>query len=228
MIRTNRGPTILRPASWQSKWRERNAFMMVGFAISLAAISVVFVLGCGAAPRSKYYELTVPSSAATAPATEIQLKLLIGHLSAAPIYREGGIVYSRGAQEVGIYQYQRWAEPPTEMIGEVLLRELRSSGHYLAVQPQRSNTSGDYLVHGRLHDFKEVDGSPTLARVTFDLEMRDLKTGVTLWTHSYTHDEPVSGNDVPAVVAALDRNVHLGVKEAVASLNQYFASHPAK
>jgi ABC-type uncharacterized transport system auxiliary subunit len=66
------------------------------------------------------------------------------------------------------------------------------------------------------------------ARVTFDLEMRDLKNGATVWTHYYTHDEPTGGKDVPAVVAALDKNVQLAVKEIVESLDQYFASHPVK
>ena len=36
---------------------------------------------------------------------------------------------------------------------------------------------------------------------------RDVKTGATVWNHYYTHDEPVSGKDVPAIVVALDMNV---------------------
>jgi hypothetical protein len=64
--------------------------------------------------------------------------------------------------------------------------------------------------------------------VTFDLEMRNLKTGAIVWTHYYTHDEPVSKKDVPSVVAALDQNVQRGVKDAAASLDRYFASHPVK
>jgi len=67
-----------------------------------------------------------------------------------------------------------------------------------------------------------------LARVTLELEMRDLNTGGTVWTHHYTHDEPVNGKDVPAVVAALDRNVQRAVAEVIASLDQYFAAHPVK
>jgi ABC-type uncharacterized transport system auxiliary subunit len=66
------------------------------------------------------------------------------------------------------------------------------------------------------------------ARVTLDLEMRDLKSGATVWTHYYTHDEPTNGKDVLAVVAALDKNVQRGVREVVESLDQYFASHPVK
>jgi ABC-type uncharacterized transport system auxiliary subunit len=227
MIRANREMTMLRFASEQSR-RVRDCSMTVWRAICLVAIFAGLLTGCGAAPRSKYYQLTVPNGVAEVRSSDTTVKLLIASLSASHLYREDGIVYSHGAEQLGIYQYQRWAEPPTDMIGEVLLRELRATGRYLAVQPQRSNTNGDFIIRGRLYDFKEVDGSSILAKVTFDLEMRDLKTGATVWTHYYTHDEPVSGKHVPAVVAALDKNVQQGVKEVAASLDQYFASHPVK
>jgi ABC-type uncharacterized transport system auxiliary subunit len=129
---------------------------------------------------------------------------------------------------MGTYEYQRWAEPPAEMIEEVLLRELRASGRYRAVSIRRSNVRGDFAIRGRLYDFKEIDGRPIMARVTLELEMRDLKSGATVWTHYYSHDEPVSNKDVPAVVAALDKNVQNGVKEFVTSLDEYFAAHPVK
>jgi ABC-type uncharacterized transport system auxiliary subunit len=114
------------------------------------------------------------------------------------------------------------------MVEEVLLRELRASGRYRAVYAQRSNTNGDFLLRGRLYDFKEVTGKAMVARVTVEFEMRDLKSGATVWTHYYQSDEPVNGKDVPAMVAALDRNVQRGVKEVLAGLDQYFASHAAK
>jgi ABC-type uncharacterized transport system auxiliary subunit len=228
MMRANRKMKMPLFASRQTRSRLGDCSMIVRGAICLVAISAGLLTGCGAAPRSKYYQLTVPNRVAEAPSSDTSVKLLIGSLSASHLYREDGIVYSHGPGQLGTYQYQRWAEPPTDMVGEVFLRELRANGRYLAVQPQRSNTSGDFVIRGRLHDFKEVDGSSMLARVTFELEMRDLKTGATVWTHYYTHDEPVSGKDVPAVVAAMDKNVQQGVKEVVASLDQYFASHPVK
>jgi ABC-type uncharacterized transport system auxiliary subunit len=57
-----------------------------------------------------------------------------------------------------------------------------------------------------------------------DLEMRETKTGTTVWTHYYSHDEPVSEKDVSAVVAALDRNAQRGMAEVKSSLDQYFSS----
>ena len=192
-------------------------------------IGVAGVLGgCGAARPSKYYQLTVPGTGRPQAADPLPVTLLVGTLNASHLYREDRIVYSSAGERMGTYEYERWAEPPTEMIQEVLLRQLRASGRYRAVYAQRSTMNGDFLIRGRLYDFKEVSEGRMLGRVTFELEMRDLKSGSTVWTHYYSHDEPVAGKDVPAIVAALDHNVQSGVTEVLASLDQYFQSHPVK
>ena len=195
----------------------------------LTAVGLLTLSGCGAARPSKYYQLTIPGEqSASQIADPVPTTLLLGPLLASHLYREDRIVYSMGGQQMGTYEYQRWAEPPTEMIEEALLRSLRASGHYKAVYLHRSDANGDFALRGRLYDFKEVSGSPILARVTFDMELRDVKSGATVWTHFYTHDEPAGGKDVPSIVAALDRNVQAGLKEVLTGLEQYFATHPVK
>jgi len=197
--------------------------------ITALALTIALLSGCGATRPSKYYQLTVPADAvAVEKADAVPVSLLLGGLTTSHLYREDRIVYGNGPEQLGTYEYQRWAEPPAEMIQEVLLRHLRASGRYRAVHYRRSNMKGDFALRGHLYDFKEVTGSQMSARVTFDLEMRDLKSGATVWTHYYTHDEPTEGKDVPAVVAALDKNVQRAVKDIVESLDQYFTSHPVK
>jgi cholesterol transport system auxiliary component len=197
--------------------------------VTALTLLIGFLAGCGAARPSKYYQLTVPPNAASVEKTDaVPVTLLLGGLMTSHLYREDRIIYGNGKEQLGTYEFERWAEPPAEMIQEVLLRYLRASGRYRAVHYRRSNMKGDFAIRGRLYDFKEVSGSPMSARLTLELEMRDLGTGGTVWTHYYTHDEPVSGKDVSALVAALDRNVQRAVTEVIASLDQYFASHPVK
>lgn len=206
--------TILR-----SKYRLTACFGFVA-AIFLAA-------SCGAARPSKYYQLTVPGD--TPPAADpaqLPVTLLIGRITAPALYREDQIVYSSGGESMGTYEYHRWAEPPTEMIAEIILRQLRSSGRYRGVYTLRSDIHGDYLLHGRLYDFKEVSGSSEVARVTLELELRDLKSATPVWSHFYSHDEPASSKDIGAVVAALDHNTQQGIADCRSSLDQYFAAHP--
>src|SRR5215467_14139992 len=169
--------------------------------IIVGILLTLVLAGCGAARPSKYYQLTLSRiQSAAQPADPLPCTLVLGSLLASHLYREDRIVYSSAGEQMGTYEFQRWAEPPTEMIQMVLVRELRTSGRYKAVYAQRSTSNGDFLIRGRLDDFKEVSGGTILAKVALEMEMRDLKSGATVWTHYYSHGEPVGGKDVPAVV----------------------------
>src|ERR1700720_4323187 len=146
--------------------------------ISMAALAAGLLTGCGAARPSKYYQLTIPGDAApSAERSPYPVTLLLGPLRASHLYREDHIVYSSSGQNMGTYEYQRWAEPPAEMIQDVLFRSLRSSGRYRSVYSLRSSIRGDYLLHGHLYDFEEISGSSMAGRLTLELELRDTKSG---------------------------------------------------
>jgi len=128
---------------------------------------------------------------------------------------------------MGVYEYHRWAELPSELINDVLLRGLQLSGRFQHVYSMRSDTRGDYVLRGRLYDLRELSESAPTTRVSFEFELRDSKTGATVWSRYYSHDEPVDGKNVNAVVAAMDRNVQSGLHEVIGGLEQYFSSHTA-
>jgi ABC-type uncharacterized transport system auxiliary subunit len=204
-----------------SRWRNFKA------ASCALAMTVLAMAGCGGSHPMQYYQLTVPAQGAHGEPNPSGVSLALGPLVASHLYREDRIVYSAGTQRMGTYEFQRWTEPPAEMIEEVMLRELRASGRYREVSLQRSSSRADYILHGRLYDFKEVAGQPLQARVTMEYDLKDAKSGATVWSHYYNHDEPVGGKDVQAMVTALDHNVQRGVEEIKASLDQYFSSQPA-
>jgi ABC-type uncharacterized transport system auxiliary subunit len=183
--------------------------------------------GCGAARPNKYYQLTFPGDAAADPPAGAvhPVSIIVGTLNASHLYREDHIVYGSSAENMGTYEYQRWAEPPAEMIQDVLLHALRNSGRFRTVLSLRSTAHGDYLLHGHLYELKEITGASMAGRLSMELELRDTRNGETLWTHLYSHDEAVSGKDVGAVVKALNHNVQRAAAELTASLDQYFAAH---
>jgi ABC-type uncharacterized transport system auxiliary subunit len=201
--------------------------------ISLALLfgAGAFLTGCGATRASHYYELNIAKETPR-PAVgseQFPCAILVSLFRTSHIYREDRIVYSNGREEMGLYQYERWTEPPAEMLHDIIVRHLRGSGRYKEIYSMRSSARGEYILRGHLFDMREVASSNGLfARVTFESELVDAKTRYTLWTHPYTHDEPVASKDVAAVVAALNRNVEAGVSDLAASLEQYFAAHPPK
>ncbi len=213
----------VRMADWSRKLR-RFVFLasFVLFGVSLVEVAA----GCGAARPVKYYQLTVPGDMTTpSDANAFPITLMVGPLTGSHLYRDDRIVYSAG-ETMGTYDTQRWASPPTEMLQEVLFRELRASGKYRTVNTLRSNARGDYILNGRLYDFKEVTGNAFVARVAVEYELRDTKTGATVWSHYYSHDEPVSGKDVGAIASAIDRNVQGIVTQVQAGVAAYFQANP--
>jgi ABC-type uncharacterized transport system auxiliary subunit len=181
--------------------------------------------GCGAARPTKFYQLTIPSDKASgADPAPFPVTLLLGPITTSHLYRDDHIVYTSNGEAMGTYMYQRWAEPPSEMISDVLLRELQDSERYQHVYSLRSDSRGDYVLRGHLYDFREVTGNGLAARVAFEFELRDSKTGATVWSRTYSHDESVNGKDVAAVVAALNHNVQSGLNEVMVGLEQYFST----
>src|ERR1700722_17677889 len=99
--------------------------------LSTIVVSAGLLTGCAAARPSKYYQLTVPGDAvAVAPQAAYPVTLVLGPLRASHLYREDRIVFSSSGDTMGTYEYQRWAQPPTEMLEELLLRDLRATGRY--------------------------------------------------------------------------------------------------
>jgi cholesterol transport system auxiliary component len=202
------------------------------FAGGLLLLSVFFCLGilagCGASRPVKYYVLDPgPTPAAgSSPAAKYPVTLLVARVTSSHLYHDDRLVFGSGPVQLGTYEYERWAEPPTEMLQDALVSSLRSSGQYQSVSGMRSNLRGGYILRGHLNALDEVDKPEVAARFSLDLELVDAKTGASLWTDSYSHDSPVKGKGVADVVEALDQSVREGLAQMVAKVGEYFASHP--
>jgi ABC-type uncharacterized transport system auxiliary subunit len=144
--------------------------MKTGILCCALLVCVSVGSGCGAARPSKYYQLTVPGDPAPSGGSNpYHVTLMLAPITSSHLYREDHIVYTDNGQYMGVYQYQRWAEPPTEMIRDVLLRELRASSRFQGVYPWGSNVRGDYILRGHLYDFREISATNLVGRVTLEL-----------------------------------------------------------
>jgi ABC-type uncharacterized transport system auxiliary subunit len=202
-----------------------------GSFVALAGLLVFLVVasgGCGSARPIKYYQLSPPPAAATPAGEPLDVRIIVRLPLASHMYREDPIVYSDDTHEFGTYETKRWAEPPAEMLQSALVRGLRASGRFRAVQNQRSDSNGDYVLVTHLYAFNEVTGGNFGARLSYDADLRDLKTGNVIWSHSYNRDEPCSGKSMSDLVGAMDKNVQRSVQEIQAGLDDYFKNHPAK
>lgn len=191
----------------------------------LVLIAAAISAGCGASRPMKYYTLDLPPEPTQAPTPQFPVTLLVARVASSHLYRDDRLVYGVSAEELGTYEYQRWAEPPVDMIQDGLVASLRSTNQFRSVAAVASNLRGDYLVRAHLDALDEIDKPQLAGRFSLQIELYDPKTAATVWSDSYSHDQPVNGKQVPDVVAALDQNVKAGLNQLAVNLGQYFASH---
>jgi ABC-type uncharacterized transport system auxiliary subunit len=218
---TTRISEILRPSGRLESVRRPS---LAGLA--LLALSVA---GCGSSKPVHYFQLTHPPTTAIASAqAPLDATILVRLFQTSHLYREDRIVYGNENVEVGLYENDRWTEPPVELLQDAMARGLRSSGAFRAVTTLRSDANVDYYLTGQLYSFREVSGSGIVARLSYDVELMDLKKGKTIWKHSYNHDEPSGGKSVSDLVMAMDKNVHQSVQEAQDGIVQALTEYTRK
>lgn len=191
------------------------------------ALLVLALAGCGAGRPIKYYQLSYPP-AVTPSQDAVDATIMVRSFQASPLYVDNKIVYGFDGPEMGTYSYQRWAQAPIGILQDALVRGLRASGQFKAVFDMRSDVNGRYILAGQLYDFKEVDLSPMVARLNYEVRMRDRNSNTIVWSHIYSHDEPASEKSINAFVQAMDKNVQRSVQEIQAGLGEYFRTHPSK
>ena len=194
--------------------------------ISFAMISLLAAgLGsCGSARPVRYYTLQLPAAPGPSAAGVYPFTLLVGRIQAPEILQEEPIVYRTGPNGIDTYPYHHWVEPPVQLVRDRLARCLRDSGKYRSVVQLGSSLQGDFVLRGKLYDFEEVDAERIETLVTMEFELVDPKTHTVLWTHYYSHRDPVPGKSIPEVVTALDHNLEQGLSEISADLDAYFSA----
>ena len=195
--------------------------------ITLALLLVLSFGGCGSSKPIRYYTLQMAAAPALT-TSAYPVSLVVANIGAAQILQEEPIAYRIGVNEIGTYAYSHWEEPPVSLVRRRLIRMLRGSGDYESVTELGSNSVGQYVVRGKLYDFEEVDTPSITGLVTMEFDLYDRKSGKVLWSHFYSHSEPVQTKEISAVVTALDVNLDAGLKEVAAGLNQYFATNLPK
>jgi ABC-type uncharacterized transport system auxiliary subunit len=195
-------------------------------AFAIGALFAVGLSGCGSMKPVKYYQLThPPTSTLGNSSSPVDATLLVRRFQTSHLYREDRIVYGGEGEEVGVYEYQRWVEPPVELLQDALARGLRSSGHFKTVTTLRSDSNAEFCLLGHLYAYREVSTGGVVARLFFDVELMDLKLGKVVWRHTYNHDEPSSAKTVAGVAAAMDKNVQLSVQDIHDGVLQALANY---
>jgi ABC-type uncharacterized transport system auxiliary subunit len=196
-------------------------------AASAALGAMLVTASCGATRPISYYTLNATPLLAPAAISQdapLAVTILVGRITASPLYLDSPIVYTTGGVELGTYRYHRWAEVPTEMLENMVTQSLRATGRFRSVGRYGNGAKGDYILRGHLYSLEEVDSPALVGRFSLELDLFDPKSGAVVWTQTYSHDQPAGAKTVSAVVEALRQDVLAGLGQLTASLSAYLTS----
>lgn len=194
--------------------------------ILAAALLAAASGGCGSEKPVHYFQLThPPTTSISSGQAPIDAGILVRLFQTSHLYREDRIVYGDDKVEMGLYENQRWTEPPMDLLQDAIARALRASGQFRMVTTLRSDSGVDYYLTGQLYAFREVTTNGMGARLVYEVELIDVHRGKVVWRYNYNHDEPSAGKSLGELALAMDKNVHQSVQELqdglVRALSEY-------
>ena len=157
-----------------------------------------------------YYALHLPSAPALPAAAQGHASLAIREFRSPDYLRQGPLVYRASTEQIGFYDYHRWATDPREFVTSAITDRLRAGGTFADVKVYDGRSSADYILTGRLEKLEEVDYEGGVkVEVALSAQMIEVRTGAQVWANAVSEIGKVDQRNVPAVVSemsnAMDR-----------------------
>jgi ABC-type uncharacterized transport system auxiliary subunit len=184
-------------------------------AICFALVAMIVSAGCGGpAKYPNYYTLYVPPPPDPPAQENVRACLAVRDFRSPAYLRQGAIVYKTSPEQIGFYNYQRWAVDPREFVTNAVTERLRASGNFAQVRAYDGHSDIDYVLSGRLDELEEVDyGGGIRVEVAISAQMTSLATGATVWTNEVSETGAVTKRDVPAVVAEMNATMGRAIEK---------------
>src|SRR5271170_7019190 len=157
----------------------------VGFALATLIILVSCLAGCGGAVKyPNYYTLHLTPPPDPPVPERVHATLAIREFRSPTYLRQGAIVYKTSPEQIGFYNYHRWAVDPREFLTNAVADRLRASGNFTQVKLYDGRPDVDYVLSGRLEELEEIDYQGGIkVQVAISAQMTNLATGAAVWTN---------------------------------------------
>ena len=182
-------------------------------AVPFALAALIILVGCGGAVKyPNYYTLHVPPPPDPPAQEGVRASLAIREFRSPTYLRQGAIVYKTSPEQIGFYNYHRWAVDPREFLTNAVADRLRASGTFTQVKLYDGRPDINYVLSGRLEKLEEIDYEGGVkVEVAISAQMTSLATGATVWTNAVSEVGTVGQHDVPAVVSEMNRTMERAI-----------------
>jgi ABC-type uncharacterized transport system auxiliary subunit len=192
---------------------------------SLSALALMLAIGtiltgCGGKLRyPAYYTLNLPAPPDPPAHDGVRTSIAVREFQSPGYLRQGPIVYRSTSEQIGFYEYHRWAEDPRTLLTGAVINHLLASGQYSTVSMYNGRPDNDYIFSGRLEKLEEVDyESGVKVEVALSAQITKVATGATVWSNAVSETRPVSRRNVPGVVSQMNRTIELAINRLLSTV----------
>jgi uncharacterized lipoprotein YmbA len=184
-------------------------------AFSFAVMTLIVLAGCGGAVKyPNYYALHIPPPPDPPPQEGVRASLAVREFRSPAYLHQGAIVYKTSPEQIGFYNYHRWAADPREVVTNAMTDRLRASGSFTQVKLYDGRSDVDYVLSGRIEKLEEIDYEGGIkVEVAITAQMTNLTTGAAVWTNTVDEIGTVDQRDVPAVVSEMNRTMERAIEK---------------
>jgi ABC-type uncharacterized transport system auxiliary subunit len=199
---------------------KRNMRMQRATALAITlAVSIAFVGCAGKIRYPSYYTLHVPPPPDPPARPDVHASLAVREFRSPGYLRQGPLVYRASAEQIGFYDYHRWATDPRQFVTVAIANRLRASGNFADVTMYDGRSHVDYIITGRLEKLEEVDyAGGVRVEVALSAQMTDIHSGLTAWANSASDIENVAQRNVPAVVSEMSHAMDRAIEKLLSSI----------
>jgi ABC-type uncharacterized transport system auxiliary subunit len=202
---------------------------MINRITTFACFTVVVLVMAGCAGKVRYPDYYVLSIAPSQdPPSNDNHKLsavAVQRFETLAYLRQGRIVYRQSSEQIGFYDYHRWASDPGQVVTSAVVNCVRSAGVFSIVEAYDGQERADYLLSGRLERLDETDYNKAVqVEVRLSAQLVNRKTGAAVWAVDIATTADVSDRKVSSVVRAMDQATQDGIEQLVLGMKKQLAA----
>lgn len=177
-------------------------------------------LGLRTSPAVRYYSIDGLSTTTETAMQTWPVTLGVRIFGEATRYRNR-MLYRSSEVEVGFYEYDRWVEPPGEMVTRVVMAHLRASGLFRQIIPAVDAPVLAWVLSGDVLRFDEVrSASGSHAECRLQLELRRVRDEQLLWSDVITATVALTDDAPTALARAMSEAVQHAARQLITTLQQ--------
>ncbi|HPC86604.1 MAG TPA: ABC-type transport auxiliary lipoprotein family protein [Smithellaceae bacterium] len=179
----------------QSCFRQQPSLMP----LIVIAIFLLCAAGCAGSGKPPYdvqkYLLTYESPSFEA-SGKLPVSVKVNRFSIAAAYNSTGMIFRDDVYGLDTFNYSRWAVNPADMIGDLLLADMRAGNLFQAVLSRYDLEEGRFILSGGIEEFfLRTEKKNKTARLVIAVSLQDSlekETGKRMmYQKTYTREAPL-------------------------------------